>query len=133
MEPMLQHVRRIGQSLLLRAHILQRLRIGCQADAQLLFQTLSNFNRSFVNDFKYAYQHPDQFNEFSAMMRTDNAPNNAGSENDELSELLGEATSILEAAGLDDPVNKVYVTSHPLEGLPELCAIFVIYWIAKVL
>ena len=46
--------------------------------------------------------------------------------------LLVECTSLLEACGLDDPMCKIYVTSHPLEGLPVFLLLFLLAYLPKV-
>jgi WASH complex subunit strumpellin len=46
--------------------------------------------------------------------------------------LLGETTALLEACGLDDPMQKIYVTTQPLEGLPVLLLLFLLAYLPKV-
>lgn len=115
MLPLLKCVRRIGQTQLVRHQIAHLLEFDCQLDAHLLHQSLSNLNKSIVNDVVNHYRHPERYNYPSK-------------ENP----LLFEITNLIEACGMDDPFQKVYITSLPLEGLPQLLFLFLISYLPKV-
>ena len=115
MLPLLKHIRRIGQSQLIRRQIANVLQFGCQLDAHLLHQALDTFNRGLLTDVRRHYQQPDKH------------PYPA-----EGNPLLFEATVLSEACGLDDPLNKIYITSQPLEGLPVLLLLFLLTYLPKV-
>jgi WASH complex subunit strumpellin len=115
MLPILQNVRRIGQIQLIRRQIANLLQFECQLDAHILHQSLDTFNRGLMNDVKNHYRDPEKFNYPG---KDDNS-------------LLFETTSLLEACGMDDPLQKIYVTSDPLEGLPQLLFLFLISYLPK--
>jgi WASH complex subunit strumpellin len=117
MLPILQNVRRIGQVQLIRRQIANLLQFECQLDAHILHQSLDTFNRGLLNDVKNHYRDPEKFNYPG---KDDNS-------------LLFETTSLLEACGMDDPLQKIYVTSDPLEGLPQLLFLFLISYLPKVI
>ena len=115
MLPLLKHIRRIGQSQLIRRQIANVLQFGCQLDAHLLYQALDTFNRGLLTDVRRHYQKPDK-----APYPADGNP------------LMFEASLLLEACGLDDPLSKIYITSTPLEGLPVLLFLFLLTYLPKV-
>lgn len=115
MFPLLKHIRRIGQSQLIRRQIANVLQFGCQLDAHLLHQALDTFNRGLLTDVRRHYQQPDK-NPYPS----------------EGNPLLFEASVLSEACGLDDPLNKIYITSQPLEGLPVLLFLFLLTYLPKV-
>ncbi len=114
MLPLLKHVRRIGQSQLIRRQIANVLQFGCKMDAHLLSQALDTFNRGVLNDIRKHYHNPEQFPY-------------PGPENP----LLFEASLLSEACGMSDPCNKIYITSQPLEGLPVLLFLFLMSYLPK--
>ena len=116
MLPLLLFVRRIGQGLLIRKQITNVLKLTCQLDSHLLHQALDAFNRGLLNDIQRHYETPDKF------------PHYPLKENP----VLYEMTALLEACGLDDPIQKIYITSTPLEGLAELLFIFLLTYLPKV-
>ncbi|KAJ1434034.1 WASH complex, subunit strumpellin [Ochromonadaceae sp. CCMP2298] len=111
---MLKIVRKIGQGQLIRRQIVHVLQFGCQLDAHLLYQALDTFNKSLLTEVQRHYAQPEKYPYPSA----DNP-------------LLFEATALLEACGLDDPMHKIYVTTHPLEGLPVLLFLFLLTYLPK--
>ena len=111
-----ENVRRIGQIQLIRRQIANLLQFECQLDAHILHQSLDTFNRGLMNDVKNHYRDPEKFNYPG---KEDNS-------------LLFETTTLLEACGMDDPLQKIYVTSDPLEGLPQLLFLFLISYLPKV-
>ena len=116
MLPLLQFVRRIGQGLLVRKQINNVLRLTCQLDSHLLHQSLDSFNRGLVNDIRRHYEDPERFPHYPP----------------EKNPVLYEMTTLLEACGLDDPQQKIYITTTPLEGLSELLFIFLLTYLPKV-
>lgn len=115
MLPMLVYIRRIGQGLLIRKQINNVLKLSCQLDAHMLHQALDSFNRGLLNDIRRHYENPEKF------------PAYPPKENP----VLYEMTNLLEACGLDDPVQKIYITTTPLEGLSELLFIFLLSYLPK--
>ena len=116
MLPLLLYIRRIGQGLLIRKQINNVLKLTCQLDSHLLYQALDNFNRGLLHDIERHYESPEKY------------PNSPSNENP----VLYEMTTLLEACGLDDPVQKIYITTTPLEGLAELLFIFLLTYLPKV-
>jgi len=119
--PILTYLHKIGQGQLIRRQITFSLQFGCQSDAHLLYQSLDAFQRSVLNDIKRQYT--------AEYARNQDRPNKAAIEN--MNNLLGELTQLIEACGLDDPLQKVYVTTTPLEGLPVILFIFLIAYLPK--
>jgi WASH complex subunit strumpellin len=117
MLPLLKNIRRIGQTQLVRRQIANLLQFECQLDAFQLHQSLAAFDRGLMNDIRNHYRAPDKFN------YPDPSTGNP---------LLFETTSLLEACGMDDPLHKIYVTSDPLEGLPQLLFLFLLTYLPKV-
>jgi hypothetical protein len=117
MLPLLKSIRRIGQTQLIRRQIANLLQFECQLDAFQLHQSLLAFDRGLMNDITGHYRNPEK-------PYPDPATGNP---------LLFETTSLLEACGLDNPLHKIYVTSDPLEGLPQLLFLFLLTYIPKVL
>lgn len=133
MSTVLQLVRRTGQSLLLRLHILQMLRFGAQLDAQHLYHALQNFNFSFLTDFKESYYHPERFRGGEVGGGgVEGAPSEEEDTVGRQADLICQTTSLLECTGLEDALQKVYVTSQPLENLPEFLLLFILHWTSKV-
>lgn len=116
MLPLLKNIRRIGQTQLIRRQIANLLQFECQLDAFQLHQSLLAFDRGLMNDITNHYRNPEK-------PYPDPATGNP---------LLFETTSLLEACGLDDPLHKIYVTSDPLEGLPQLLFLFLLTYLPKV-
>lgn len=115
MLPLLKSLRRIGQSQLIRTQIANLLQFECQLDAHTLYQALCNFNKGLVSDIMKHYRQPETFPYPSK-------------ENP----LLFEVTSLIEACGMDIPSQKIYITTNPLEGLPQLLFIFLLTYLPKV-
>lgn len=115
MLPMLKFIRKIGQGQLIRRQIANLLQFGSQLDAHLLYQALDTFNNSLLMDIRKYYSNPDK---------------NPYPENN--NPLLFETNVLLEACGLDDPMQKIYVTTQALEGLPVLLFLFLLTYLPKV-
>lgn len=88
---------KIGHYQLLRTHVQSRLRAACHLESGVLAGTLSNFNRAILLDVERHYAHPDT------------APYPSAD-----SQLLTELSKYLEAAGMGDPISRVYVAGDPL-------------------
>jgi len=114
MLPLLKHIRRIGQSQLIRRQIANVLQFGCKLDASLLSQALETFNRGLLNDIRKHYHEPEKYSY-------------PGTENP----LLFETSILSEACGMQDPCNKIYITTQPLEGLPVLLFLFLMAYLPK--
>lgn len=114
MLPLLKFVRKLGQGQLIRRQISNLLQFGSQLDAHMLYQALDTYNRALMNDIRMHYANPEK-----------PCP-------DKDSPLLFETTVLLEACGLDDPMQKVYITTQPLEGLPVLLFLFILSYLPKV-
>ena len=114
MLPLLKHIRKIGQGQLIRRQIAHLLQFSCQMDAQLLFQNLDALNTGIMTEIRKHYRQPDKFP----------YPN-------EDNPLLAEAAQLAEACGLDDPMDKIYITSQPLEGLPVILFLFLLAYLPK--
>jgi WASH complex subunit strumpellin len=115
MLPVLKFLRKIGQGQLIRRQISILLQFDCQLDAHLLYQALDTFNNGLLNDIKKHYTNPEKFD-----YPKDENP------------LLFETTALLESCGLDDPLQKIYITTQPLEGLPVLLFLFLLTYLPKV-
>lgn len=117
MLPLLVIIRRIGQALLVRKQITNVLKLSCQLDSHLLHQALDSYNRGLLNDINRHYEDPIKYPHYPSI----NNP------------ILYELTTLLEACGLDDPLLKVYITTTPLEGLPEFLFLFLLTYLSKVI
>lgn len=115
MGPVLRVVCNLGQGQLVRRQITNVLQFGCQMDAHLLFQALDTLNHGVVQEIRRHYRLPDRH-----------------PYPDRSNPLLQETTALLEACGMDDPLQKIYVTSQPLEGLPVLLFLFLLTYLPKV-
>lgn len=116
MLPMLLCIRRIGQSQLLRRQISNLLKFGCQLDAHLFHLALDTFNRGVVKEVRRHYREPEKYP----------YPNSA------TNPIMEETTNLLAACGMDDPMLKIYITTAPLEGLPQILFLFLLAYLPKV-
>ena len=114
MLPLLQAIRNLGQSQLLRKHIAYTLQFNCCIKAHQLYQAVYNFNDSLVADVKAHYRNPDETG-----YPKDGNP------------LLAEFSELLDSCGLTDPHQKIYVTMQPVEGLPLVLMLFIITYLPK--
>lgn len=114
MPQLMKFIRKIGQIQLLRRQVMNSLQFGCQLDAHLLYHSLDTFNKSVVKDVRQFITKPEK-----------NLP-------DDENPLLFELSSLLDSCGLEDPLQKIYVTSLPLEGLPVLLFLFLLTYLPKV-
>jgi WASH complex subunit strumpellin len=97
----LQYVLRIGQAQLLRKSLRNELSFAAKLDSKLLYSTLEAFNDALLTDVAAHY-------------KDDSKPYPSPTENP----VLSEVGKYLEAAGMYDPLQKIYITSKPLEGFP---------------
>jgi len=135
--PLLKVIRRVGQSQLLRRNLSLVLRFGSQLDAHQLHCALATFNLSLLSDVRredeqQQQQHSPLDHDHERAQPTP-TPVEQQAINKKTEKLLYETTALLDATGLDDPLHKVYCTSSPIEKLPELLFLFVLYWLPKVL
>ena len=100
MAPILQFICRIGQGQLIRRQIAYTLQLGCQLDAHMLYQTLDTFNTSLMNDVIQHYRHPE-----ASPYPTNENP------------ILVETATLLQACGLEDPLDKVTFEQNRLYDL----------------
>ena len=100
MAPILLFICRIGQGQLIRRQIAYTLQLGCQLDAHMLYQTLDTFNTSLMNDVIQHYRHP----EASPYPSNENP-------------ILVETATLLQACGLEDPLDKVNFEQNYLYNL----------------
>lgn len=115
MLPILKIVRSLGQGQLIRRQVANLLQFGCQMDAHLLYQALDTFNVGVVNDVKRHYRNPEKY----PYPKKENP-------------LLFETNALLESCGMDEALHKIYITSHPLEGLPVILFLFLLTYLPKV-
>jgi WASH complex subunit strumpellin len=113
MLPLLIAMRRIGQAQLLRKMIMNELHFRSKLDANVLHHALDTFDSSLVNDIREHYRDPEK-------------PIPA-----ETNPMMEQAVILLDSNGLSDPLQKIYVTSDPLEGLPVLLLLFVTSYMDK--
>jgi len=115
MGPLLKVVLKMGQGQLLRRQLGHVLQFGCRLDANLLYQALTTLDEAVLLDVREHYRSPAE----KPYPASDNP-------------LLGSLSKLLEASGLSDPLNKIYVVTEPVESLPVLLMFFVITYMSKV-
>jgi WASH complex subunit strumpellin len=106
---MLNFTSQVGQAALLRKQIANELSFSCKLDANLLSCALETMDKSLINSIRKHY-HDKANNPYPG---SDGNP------------LLTEFSKYLDAAGINDPFCKIYMTSEPLEGLPALLLLVV--------
>jgi WASH complex subunit strumpellin len=95
----LPRVLRVGQAQLLRRALRNELGFSAKLDSNLFYSSLETLNGALLDDVAAHYRDSDK-------------PYPEGNP------VLAEAGAFAEAAGLYEPLAKIYVTSEPLEGLP---------------
>ena len=105
MVPMMTCFCRVGQLQLLRKMIRSELCISARVDANKLCQSAETLNLALLDQ----------------LISKGRALNN------ESYEMLGEVSDILRITGVGDPMETVFMNVDPLEGLPVLLTLFVIY------
>lgn len=123
MGPMLKVVLKMGQAQLLRQRLGKVLQFSCRLDANLLYQSLTTLDEAVLLDVREHYRSPADKPDPSGSSETGNNNNNP---------LMGSLNKLLEASGLSDPLNKIYVVTDPVESLPVLLLFFVITYMSKV-
>ena len=113
MFPLLVCLRHIGQAQLLRKLITNELLFRSKLDANLIHEALATFDESLLTDIRAHYR--DSANPIPK----------------ESNPLLVRVAALLDSNGRADPLNKVYVTTDPLEGLPVLLLLFTISCLSK--
>lgn len=103
MNAMQDCVMKIGHYQLLRLHIQSRLNAAIHLESGVLAGTLSNFNKALLLDVEQHYIHPD-----TAPYPSQESP------------LLPEVSKFLEAAGMGDPLSRVYVAGELLPSFDYL-------------
>lgn len=94
----------VGHIQLIRRHIASELNFSCHFDSKFLSSTLHALNDSLLTDVRAHYTDP-----------TKPYPG----------EIMVEASSYLECAGMANPLHKIYVTTKKLDFLPVNIFLFV--------
>jgi len=111
MGPLLKALLKVGQAQLLRRQLGRELHLAARLDANLLYQAAHTLDRAVLNDLQAG----------SSDLGGD-GPKDAPAET---SQLLQQLNKLLEAAGLSDPLSKIYVVTEPVVGLPVLLLLLV--------
>jgi hypothetical protein len=106
----------------------------------LLFLGLDAYNKSLLNDVKKYFKHSgpnateEEKKQYPYPVQSSSTAAKTGGEKDDSvsNDLMSELTLLLESCGMDDPYQKIYITSHPLESLPVLLVLFLITYLPKV-
>ncbi|XP_038666101.1 WASH complex subunit 5 isoform X1 [Scyliorhinus canicula] len=105
---------KVGQMQILRQQIANELSYSCKFDSKHLAAALENLNRSLLADVEAHYQDP-----------TLPYPKDGNT-------LLYEITAYMEAAGIHNPLSKIYVTTKRLPYFPVVNFLFLISQLPKV-
>uniref|UniRef100_A0A3Q2YBW3 WASH complex subunit 5 n=1 Tax=Hippocampus comes TaxID=109280 RepID=A0A3Q2YBW3_HIPCM len=111
--PYLEVIMKVGQMQILRQQIANELNYSCKFDSKHLAAALENINKSLLADIEAHYQDPSL-----PYPKEDNT-------------LLYEITAYLEAAGIHNPLNKIYITTKRLPFFPILNFLFIIAQLPK--
>lgn len=107
-EPCVEGLLNIGQAQLLRRAIGHELRFSCRMDSNILYGAVTSLNTALIADIRNHYYDATRFP----------IP-------DACSDLLPETARYCEAAGINDPLTNIYVTTEPQPfigvWLAELC------------
>uniref|UniRef100_A0A4W4E8D1 WASH complex subunit 5 n=1 Tax=Electrophorus electricus TaxID=8005 RepID=A0A4W4E8D1_ELEEL len=109
----LESITKVGQMQILRLQIANELSYSCKFDSKHLAAALENLNKSLLADIEAHYQDPSL-----PYPKEDNT-------------LLFEIGAYLEAAGIHDPLNKIYITTKRLPYFPIVNFIFLIAQLPK--
>uniref|UniRef100_A0AAR2J0S3 WASH complex subunit 5 n=1 Tax=Pygocentrus nattereri TaxID=42514 RepID=A0AAR2J0S3_PYGNA len=109
----LESIMKVGQMQILRLQIANELNYSCKFDSKHLAAALENLNKSLLADIEAHYQDPSL-----PYPKEDNT-------------LLYEITAYLEAAGIHDPLNKIYITTKRLPYFPIVNFLFLIAQLPK--
>uniref|UniRef100_A0A8C7GG09 WASH complex subunit 5 n=1 Tax=Oncorhynchus kisutch TaxID=8019 RepID=A0A8C7GG09_ONCKI len=111
--PYLESIMKVGQMQILRQQIANELNYSCKFDSKHLAAALENLNKSLLADIEAHYQDPSL-----PYPKEDN-------------NLLYEITASLEAAGIHNPLNKIYITTKRLPYFPIVNFLFIIAQLPK--
>uniref|UniRef100_A0A8C0B164 WASH complex subunit 5 n=1 Tax=Buteo japonicus TaxID=224669 RepID=A0A8C0B164_9AVES len=104
----LDSIMKVGQMQILRRQITNELNYSCRFDSKHLAAALENLNKAILADIEAHYQNPSL-----PYPKEDNT-------------LLYEITAYLEAAGIHNPLNKIYITTKCLPYFPTVNFLFLI-------
>uniref|UniRef100_A0A3Q1JJX3 WASH complex subunit 5 n=1 Tax=Anabas testudineus TaxID=64144 RepID=A0A3Q1JJX3_ANATE len=111
--PYLEAIMKVGQMQILRQQIANELNYSCKFDSKHLGAALENLNKSLLADIEAHYQDPSL-----PYPKEDNT-------------LLYEITAYLEAAGIHNPLSKIYITTKRLPYFPIINFLFIIAQLPK--
>ncbi|XP_012862013.1 WASH complex subunit 5 [Echinops telfairi] len=109
----LEAIMKVGQMQILRQQIANELNYSCRFDSKHLAAALENLNQALLADIEAHYQDPSL-----PYPKEDNT-------------LLYEITAYLEAAGIHNPLSKIYITTKRLPYFPIVNFIFLIAQLPK--
>lgn len=109
----LEAIMKVGQMQILRQQIANELNYSCKFDSKHLAAALENLNKSLLADIEAHYQDPSL-----PYPKEDNT-------------LLYDITAYLEAAGIHNPLNKIYITTKRLPYFPIINFLFIIAQLPK--
>ncbi|XP_028609673.1 WASH complex subunit 5 isoform X2 [Grammomys surdaster] len=109
----LEAIMKVGQMQILRQQIANELNSSCRFDSRHLAAALDNLNKALLADIEAHYRDPSL-----PYPKEDNT-------------LLYEITAYLEAAGIHNPLNKIYVTTKRLPYFPIVNFLFLIAQLPK--
>nr|KAF6427016.1 WASH complex subunit 5 [Molossus molossus] len=109
----LDAIMKVGQMQILRQQIANELNYSCRFDSKHLAAALENLNKALLADIEAHYQDPSL-----PYPKEDNT-------------LLYEITAYLEAAGIHNPLNKIYITTKRLPYFPVVNFLFLIAQLPK--
>uniref|UniRef100_A0A8D0HRZ0 WASH complex subunit 5 n=1 Tax=Sphenodon punctatus TaxID=8508 RepID=A0A8D0HRZ0_SPHPU len=109
----LDAIMKVGQMQILRRQITNELNYSCSFDSKHLAAALENLNKAILTDIEAHYQNPSL-----PYPKEDNT-------------LLYEITAYLEAAGIHNPLNKIYITTKRLPYFPMVNFLFLISQLPK--
>uniref|UniRef100_A0A3Q3N7E9 WASH complex subunit 5 n=1 Tax=Mastacembelus armatus TaxID=205130 RepID=A0A3Q3N7E9_9TELE len=109
----LEAIMKVGQMQILRQQIANELNYSCKFDSKHLAAALENLNKSLLADIEAHYQDPSL-----PYPKEDNT-------------LLYEITAYLEAAGIHNPLSKIYITTKRLPYFPIINFLFIIAQLPK--
>ncbi|XP_075817050.1 WASH complex subunit 5 [Microtus pennsylvanicus] len=109
----LEAIMKVGQMQILRQQIANELHSSCRFDSRHLAAALDNLNKALLADIEAHYRDPSL-----PYPKEDNT-------------LLYEITAYLEAAGIHNPLNKIYITTKRLPYFPIVNFLFLIAQLPK--
>lgn len=109
----LEAIMKVGQMQILRQQIANELNYSCKFDSKHLAAALENLNKSLLADIEAHYHDPSL-----PYPKEDNT-------------LLYEIAAYLEAAGIHNPLNKIYITTKRLPYFPIINFLFIIAQLPK--